>query len=59
VQDQATELPVAVPNPASDPHPMDDADDTDRPGVDWAWIRAEMAPSISDSAARAAWEQDA
>jgi hypothetical protein len=48
---------VAVPNAASDPHPLDDADDTD-PGIriDWSWIRAETAPSISDNAKRALWE---
>jgi hypothetical protein len=57
VQDQATELPAAVPNPASDPHPLDDADDTD-PGIriNWEWIRAETRRSISDAVDDARWE---
>ncbi len=49
-------FPQAFPQPASDPHPMDDADDSDRPGIDWAWIIAETRPSISDEAERALWE---
>jgi hypothetical protein len=53
------DVPVAVPNASSDPHPMDDADDTDRPGVDWEWIVAETRPSITDEAERALWERDA